>query len=173
MRWTTSLAGLLALGCACATPRALGGYARAEPRDADQVRSCVERVWDPYRRVETQRGPSRRQGPELTWSLERTQAGEAPERFELVCAWSGDSWRFLESAYDIEGRRFELQVVDRDVSADAHVAEHVRVRLPRPVLEEPRDGPLKLRLFGTKGHVDLELPRWYLQGFLAACPAAR
>ncbi len=56
---------------------------------------------------------------------------------------------------------------------EARVVEQVRVRLPRPMLEEHRDGPLKLRLFGAQGHVDVELPRPYLQGFLAAVAAAQ
>lgn len=167
MRSKAVAALALALCGACATPRALGGYARGEPRDADEIRAAVERTWDPYRRLETLRGPTQQRG-EISWSLVRTRERDDPELIELDCAWSGETWRFLESAFDIEGRQLDLRVVDRGVTAGARVAERVRVRLPRPLLEEPRDGPLKLRLFGAKGHVDVELPRHYVRGFLDA-----
>lgn len=157
----------LALCAACATPRALGGYERAEPRAADEVRTAVERDWDPYRRLETLRGPTLRLG-DLAWALVRTRERDEPEQIELDCTWSGETWRFLDSAFDIEGRRFEVRVVERGVTGGARVVERVRVRLPRPVLEEPRDGPLKLRVFGSKGQVDVELSRAYVDGFLAA-----
>ena len=168
MDWRVSSALALVLCGACATPRAFTGIEADVPRSSEDVRRAVERHWDPYRRLATATGPTVRQNDELRWSLACSRAGDEPEVIELVCAWRGESWRFLESAFDIEGRRYDLRVVDRSVSDAARVVEELRVRLPRAVLDTRSDGPLKLRLFGAKGQVDVEVPRAYVTGFLAA-----
>lgn len=141
-------------------------------RSAEEVGAAVERQRDAYRRVERFIGPQVAVGRDVRWHLERTRPDVGAEELALQVEWRGASWKFLSSAYDIEGRRYELRRVEQSVSSDARVFEHVAVVLPLARVREERDGPLKLRLCGEKSDLDLELPRPHLRGFLAGCGLA-
>lgn len=168
--WAT-LAGLLVSGvAACVAPRFAHGVEFA-PRTADEVRAGVEREFDPYRRIEVLRGPEVIVGDDVRWRLARRTPQQAAAEYSLELEWRGAEWKFFENAYELGGRRLELRSGGRDVLESARVRERVLVQLPRELLDEPRDGPLQLRVFGAKGDLDLSLPRFYLRGFLGACEA--
>lgn len=157
---------------ACVAPGARRGWG-APPRSSDEVRAAVEREFDPYSRVETWLGPRVNGDDGLSWRLRRRAPAEGAARFALDIEWSGAEWRFFESAYVLGGRRLELSSTGRDVLDSGRVRERIAVEAPLEWLESAEEGPLRLRLFGAKGHADLALPRYHVRGFLAASTPGR
>ena len=103
-----------------------------------------------------------------------TTAKLAKDSPMLVVVWEGKEWAFLKEAVDDSGQTLEVSKVDSKVIVDGsyvEVGEIVAVHLPKTYLEKSRETGVRLRVYGQRGSVDVVVPAFYIQGFVAACDA--
>lgn len=86
-------------------------------------------------------------------------------------------WKFLDSAYTIDGKEWPTIVLDRDVNYCSQygcsLAEHVVVRLPREYLATRITEGVQLKLSGKRGEEIVYIPGNYVRTFLAALPMGK
>lgn len=86
------------------------------------------------------------------------------------------SWMFLDSAYDADGRRLDVKVLNRSVDSCSKYTclhnEAVAITLPTGYLSAHQNG-LRIQVSGKGGNYEVAVPGAYVQGFLTAMPSAK
>lgn len=86
------------------------------------------------------------------------------------------SWMFLDSAYDADGRRLEVKVLNRSVDSCSKYTclhnEAVAITLPTGYLSTHKDG-LRIQVSGKGGSYEVAVPGAYVQGFLTAMTSVK
>lgn len=95
---------------------------------------------------------------------------------QLVVKMFPFSWVFYDTAYDADGRRLEVTVLNRSVgSCSKYLCSHdetVSVKLPRGYLSEHKNG-IRIQVSGKGGSYEVAVPGAYVQGFLTAMPSVK
>jgi hypothetical protein len=81
------------------------------------------------------------------------------------------SWAFLDRAYDIAGTKLDTMVIGREVPrqhSNPTIEEHIGINVSREYLESTPIEGRAIKVIGTHGEVPFTLPKWYIEGFLAA-----
>jgi len=113
------------------------------------------------------------QGPIVTYSgfsnrcFLRTLVSDSGVRVnQLYVVYRPSEWAFLERAHDRLGNQLDATVIDRDVSRNASLSEHVAVRLGDAYLEDAADVGLDIQVSGDHGSTVVRLPAHYVHGYL-------
>ena len=92
-----------------------------------------------------------------------TDDGKAVYLFVDVIA---DDWLFLDSAYEVGGRRLALVKVDQKVLGEgAGIKEVVAVTMPPAELVGLRQQGLNMRIEGQRDNIIVNVPAYYFEGF--------
>lgn len=114
-------------------------------------------------------GPTVGQPPSLDaeYFLRAYKNGDNRIHFQLyVILKSRHHWRFLDSALDTNGKVLQVKPVGVDLEA-GWKTEHLLIQLGRPYLNRlAAKLGLSLRVTGKQGEIVLNVPSFYVEGFL-------
>ena len=172
-RWLFLALGLASLMAGCVTPQQ-----QAFLQDDVAWAKQVTTRFDPYKSVTIT------QGEDLDNSLARvflrsTRSAQFPgvDGIVIYVYAKLENWKFLSSAYGIDGHRFDTVVLDRDVRFctryGCSLAEHLVLHTNRQYLRKHIERGLDIRLDGQRGNHPIYLPPAYIVAFLASLPPER
>lgn len=84
------------------------------------------------------------------------------------------SWRFYDSAYDINGAKLIVKKISSGVVScrrrPCSLEEEVAIEVDRAYLNRARLDGMKLKLYGSSAALEFEIPSGYVDGFMAQIP---
>jgi hypothetical protein len=85
--------------------------------------------------------------------------------------WYSGDWRFYDTAYDSNGNKLDVTVIDRKVNecerSKCYYHEDLGLNVSRDYLEKSRESGVKFKVSGKGGEAVEFLPPGYIQGFLS------
>jgi hypothetical protein len=112
-------------------------------------------------------------GPQITMAkneagqvIAHLAVGDADEIWMLCVALVyGVPPNFMRSAYTSDRKQLPLVRLSHDMASGS--GDRFTVVLPRKLLNAKRDTGVRLKLYGTRAEIEVEIPAWYLAGFLS------
>jgi hypothetical protein len=161
---------LVLAGCASPVPVA--------PPTAAQITALTKYTYDSFRKYGSLSGPEMQLPPDYkrtwhargSWFFTRDEASPAATGYQILISLHAINWAFLEQAFDREGNRLRTLQIDRKVDGGM-VTEILAITLDRAYLEAHIKTGSDLRIDGSRGVVELWIPGFYIEGFLAVVDA--
>ena len=75
-------------------------------------------------------------------------------------------WLFIDTAYDIQGNKLDLKVLDRKVLSGSVVQETIGIRLDDPYIAQAVVNGINLKLIGKRGKTIIKLSGGFVFGYL-------
>ena len=82
-------------------------------------------------------------------------------------------WLFLDEAYDIDGNKLQVNVLDRKVNCSSNVCLHtetLQIVVSRDYLEQHQQAGIKFQVSGKNGSEEYQIPSTYIKTFLTNLP---
>ena len=98
------------------------------------------------------------------------------KKYSLWIHFSDKNWKFFDSAYDIHGNKLELRGIDRDVNGGVKhgvifpvsISESFSIPMSKKYLKEHSESGIKIKLYGSRGTLEVNVPSFYIKAFLEA-----
>ncbi len=88
--------------------------------------------------------------------------------YQLVIRIMNKGWLFIDTAYDIQGNKLDLKVIDRKVLRGSVVQEIVGIRLDDPYIAQAVVNGINIKLIGKRGKTIIKLSGGFVFGYLQA-----
>lgn len=82
-------------------------------------------------------------------------------------------WLFLNEAYDIDGNKLPVNVLNRDVHCSSATCLHmetIQIVVSRDYLEQHQQTGIKFQVSGKNGSEEYQIPSTYIKTFLDNVP---
>jgi hypothetical protein len=165
MRYLLLVSAVVFVGCATSRP------AKPEPKSSQETFDMTKFGFENFKKYHYAIGPTVRV-EHTYWHAKTVFDTEGTPQYSVrVTSYSGD-WKFLNEARLESGAVLKTSVVDKDVHRGGVVEEQLVIDMPTDVLENARQTGMKLKLYGKRGNVLLEIPGWYIDGYLSKIATA-
>ena len=159
------------------TTLVLSGCATVDIHNPTAVAARITVQRDDFKKVAIYRAPRfEYKNKWMHMRAAQTYHGQ-PLTQQLVVELSTWGWAFFDTAYDSEGRRLDVTVLDRSVfSCSSGIClnnETVALNFPMGYLQAHASSGLRLQISGKRGEQVVEVPPAYLTGFMSAVPFVR
>lgn len=142
--------------------------------DPQAIASRVKVKYDEFKKVTTIEGPNcaRRYGDVLFLRGWKYASGEEVYQIYLADNYRGQ-WRFYDSAYDLDGHKFKVTQISRDVETcaglDCEFTEHVGLIVTKEYLQQHMTSVgISFKIYGKAGEETFDIPAAYVQAFVAS-----
>lgn len=131
---------------------------------------------DDFKKMTDYRGPDVAEGSSDTLFIRAWKADGQPTRYQVYVAdYYNSEWRFYTSAYDSDGTRLDVTLIDRQVGSCSRYGgcshtEHMGINVSRDYLEQKAESGMRFQISGRGGQEVFFVPGFHIKGFLASTP---
>ena len=144
------------------------GCAGVRYETTDQVAQATKVIKDPYTNTTWVNSPPVNCGDSIGDKCYFRTAfiNEKFAFYQLVLKIMNKGWLFLDTAYDIQGNRLDLKVLDRKVLSGGVVREVVGIKLADPYMAQAVVNGMNIKVIGKRGQIIVKLSGGYVFGYL-------
>ena len=146
----------------------LTGCAGVRYETTDQVAQATKIIKDPYTNTTWVNSPPVNCGDSIGDKCYFRTAfiNEKFAFYQLVLKIMNKGWLFLDTAYDIQGNRLDLKVLDRKVLRGGVVKEILAIKLSDPYMAQAVVNGVDIKVIGKRGQLIVKLSGGYVFGYL-------
>jgi len=147
----------------------LSGCTGVHYETTDQVAQATKIIKDPYTNTTWVNSPHINCGGSISNKCYFRTAfiNEKFAFYQLILITVNKNWQFLDTAYDIQGNKLDLIVIDRKVlRGTGSVQEIVGIKLTDPYMAQAVINGINIKVIGKRGNVIIKLSGGYVFGYL-------
>lgn len=144
------------------------GCAGVRYETTDQVTEATKVIKDPYTNTTWINSPTVNCGDSIGDKCYFRTAfiNDKFAFYQLVIKIMNKGWLFLDTAYDIQGNKLDLKVLDRKVLRGSVVQEIIGIKLEDQYIAQAVVNGINIKLIGKRGRTIIKLSGGYVFGYL-------